>query len=116
MTEATMKRGRISPWAQLRSRLADFPEAVAFVSFFIIFGYFAANADNFLTLISITNIVTIASIKGIFVVGVAMLMIAGEFDLSVGANLAVASFVFACKRSVKCDGIATPGSGAGDRM
>jgi simple sugar transport system permease protein len=32
---------------------------------------------------------------GIMVVGVAMLMIAGEFDLSIGSTFAVASFVFA---------------------
>ena len=36
-----------------------------------------------------------ASIKGIFVLGVAMLMISGEFDLSVGSTLAVAAYVFA---------------------
>ncbi|MEM7343165.1 MAG: ABC transporter permease [Chloroflexota bacterium] len=96
MAETTIQtKPQISPWVQLRARLADFPEAVAFISFFIIFGYFAAYAENFLSLISITNIVTIASIKGIFVVGVAMLMISGEFDLSVGSTLAVASYIFA---------------------
>jgi len=36
-----------------------------------------------------------ASIMGIMTVGVALLMIAGEFDLSVGSTFAVASFVFA---------------------
>ena len=38
---------------------------------------------------------TIASIKGIFAVGVAVLMISGEFDLSVGSTLAVAGYIFA---------------------
>jgi simple sugar transport system permease protein len=45
--------------------------------------------------VALTNILSFSSILGIMVVGVAMLMICGEFDLSVGANFAVASYVFA---------------------
>lgn len=81
--------------AHVRARLADFPEIVALISFLILFLFFSFRATNFLSLVSITNILTIASIKGIFVVGVAMLMISGEFDLSVGSTLAVAAYVFA---------------------
>lgn len=81
--------------ATLRHRLSNFPEVVALVSFLLVFFFFAARAENFLTLVSLTNILTIASIKGIFVVGVAMLMISGEFDLSVGSTLAVAGYIFA---------------------
>lgn len=95
MTEATITSRQLNTWAQIRARLADFPEAVALISFFIIFAFFVARAENFLSLVSITNILTIASIKGIFVVGVAMLMISGEFDLSVGSTLAVAAYIFA---------------------
>ncbi len=94
MTESVIGTKQTNAWAQLRARLADFPEAVAFISFFVIFVFFVVRADNFLSLISITNILTIASIKGIFVVGVAMLMISGEFDLSVGSILAVSGFIF----------------------
>lgn len=80
---------------QLRYRVADFSELVALITFLILFTVFSSLADKFLTPLSLTNILTIASLKGIFVVGVAMLMISGEFDLSVGSNLAVASFIFA---------------------
>jgi len=81
--------------AQLRFRLAEFPQAVTLVSFLAVFLFFSFAADNFLTSVAISNILTFTSIQGIIVVGVAMLMIAGEFDLSVGATFAVASFVFA---------------------
>ncbi|MEM8862948.1 MAG: ABC transporter permease, partial [Chloroflexota bacterium] len=74
---------------------APVSEVVVSISFVLLFIVFALTADNFLSLLSITNILTIASIKGIFVIGVAMLMISGEFDLSVGSTLAVGAYVFA---------------------
>jgi len=80
---------------RLRYSLANFPEVVALVSFLAVFVFFAVAADNFLTPLAISNILTFASITGIVVVGVAMLMISGEFDLSVGSTFAVASYVFA---------------------
>ncbi len=84
---ATLKR--------LRYGLAASPEVVALIIFSVVFVFFSVMADNFLTPVALSNILTFASIQGIIVVGVAMLMIAGEMDLSVGSNLAVASFVFA---------------------
>ena len=80
---------------RIRQRLADASELVVLISFALVFLFFSIRAENFLSLVSLTNILTIASIKGIFIVGVAMLMISGEFDLSVGSILAVATFVFA---------------------
>jgi len=79
----------------MRQRLAAYPEAVAFISFLIIFLFFSAASPDFLTPIALSNILTFGSITGILVIGVAMLMIAGEFDLSVGSTFAVASYVFA---------------------
>lgn len=78
----------------LRQRLAESPEMVAFVTLLLVFFFFAASAPNFLTAYALSNILTFASVFGIVVVGVALLMISGEFDLSVGSNLAVAGFVF----------------------
>ena len=86
---------QVSSLARLRSRLADIPVLVGLLTFAFLFVLFSITAENFLTLVSLTNILTIASIKGIFVIGVAMLMISGELDLSVGSILAVAAFVFA---------------------
>jgi simple sugar transport system permease protein len=85
----------VKPIAHLRNRLSNFPEVVALISFLLVFLFFAIKAENFLSLVSLTNILSIASIKGIFVIGVAILMISGEFDLSVGSTLAVAAYIFA---------------------
>lgn len=88
-------QSRIDALTRARFRLAEFHQAVALVSFLAVFLFFSLAADNFLTSVAISNILSFTSILGIIVVGVAMLMIAGEFDLSVGSNFAVASFVFA---------------------
>jgi simple sugar transport system permease protein len=84
-----------APLNRFRFTLTQFPEAVTLISFVVIFAFFAAVADNFLTMVALSNILSFASILGIIVIGVAVLMIAGEFDLSVGSTFAVASFVFA---------------------
>jgi simple sugar transport system permease protein len=81
--------------SRVRYTLTNFSEIVALISFLLLFLFFAVVADNFLTGFALANILTFASITGIVVVGVAMLMIAGEFDLSVGSVFAVASYVFA---------------------
>jgi simple sugar transport system permease protein len=81
--------------AQFRFELLRFSEIVAVTSFLLVFLFFSIAAPNFLTSGALSNILSFASIMGIIVVGVAILMIAGEFDLSVGSNFAVASFVFA---------------------
>ena len=87
-------QSRTATLTRLRYQLADIPEAVVFVSLLALFTFFSIAANNFLTPMSLANILTFASITGIVVVGVAMLMISGEFDLSVGSNFAVAGYVF----------------------
>lgn len=82
-------------FSELKYRLSYYPEIVAIISFVLIFIFFANRAENFLSLLSLTNIASLASIKGVMVIGVAILMISGEFDLSVGSILGVASYVFA---------------------
>jgi simple sugar transport system permease protein len=61
------------------------PEIAAFITLLLVFLFFAFSAPNFLTAYALSNVLTFASIYGIVVVGVA-LMISGEFDLSVGSN------------------------------
>jgi simple sugar transport system permease protein len=80
---------------KFRYKLAEFPEAVALISFLIVALVFSFSAEHFLTPVAVSNILYFASIQGLIVIGVAILMIAGEFDLSVGATFAVASFVWA---------------------
>lgn len=82
-------------WTRFRVKLAETPEAVALTSLIVVFAFFAVAAGNFLSSLALADIVTFGSIMGIIVIGVAMLMIAGEFDLSVGSNFAVASYVWA---------------------
>ncbi len=82
-------------FSELKYQLSYYPEIVAIISFVLIFIFFTNSAENFLSLLSLTNIVSLASIKGVMVIGVAILMISGEFDLSVGSILGVASYVFA---------------------
>lgn len=81
--------------SRLRYSLYNYPELVALTSFLLFFFFFAIAAPHFLTAFAIANVLTFASITGVMVIGVAMLMIAGEFDLSVGSTFAVASYVFA---------------------
>ncbi|MGD2205972.1 MAG: ABC transporter permease [Anaerolineae bacterium] len=80
---------------RFRYRLVESPETVALISFLIVALVFSISAEHFLTPVAISNILSFSSILGIIVVGVAMLMIAGEFDLSVGSTFAVTSFIFA---------------------
>jgi simple sugar transport system permease protein len=93
--EETLMQGLALSWLRLRVRLGNFPEAVALISFLSVFFFFSAAAPNFLTSLALADILTFGSVMGIIVVGVATLMIAGEFDLSVGSNFAVASYVWA---------------------
>jgi simple sugar transport system permease protein len=80
---------------RFRYRLAERPEMVPLISLLILAAFFAVATDHFLTAVALSNIVYFASILGIIVVGVAILMISGEFDLSVGSTFAVASYVWA---------------------
>ncbi len=51
--------------------------------------------NTFLTMRSISGIVNAATLTGMITVGVTLLMICGEFDLSVGALMAVGAFLYA---------------------
>ncbi len=79
----------------MRATTSRFAAGVALLSLAGLLIFFALAADNFLSPLALTNIASFAGVFGIIVVGVAMLMIGGEFDLSVGAVLAVAGFLFA---------------------
>ncbi len=73
-------------------RIKEFGAVVGIAVFFVIFSFLSsrfASVDNLL------NTLTMAAELGIIAVGVCMLMISGEFDLSVGAVFAVVPMVFA---------------------
>ncbi|MDH3674250.1 MAG: ABC transporter permease [Anaerolineae bacterium] len=78
-----------------RSLLGDspmMPPLLTLVAGLILFSLFI---PNFATLRTVSGFVNAASINAIVVIGVTLLMISGEFDLSVGAMVAMGGFVFA---------------------
>ncbi|MGY9046668.1 ATPase [Puniceibacterium antarcticum] len=77
------------------SRLMQRPElgAIAGVVLVTIFFLFTADSAMF-TLSGIMNFMTPAAQLGILAIGAAMLMIGGEFDLSIGSMVAFAGLIF----------------------
>ncbi len=94
LTEQTTT-GRRDWLKESRHKIVEFPEIITLITFVLIFLLFVFAADNFLSALALSNVLTFGGITGIVVIGVAFLMISGEFDLSVGSTLAVASYVFA---------------------
>jgi ribose/xylose/arabinose/galactoside ABC-type transport system permease subunit len=85
---------RVQGIRAIRAFLARSPEGGALIGFFAVFIFFSLTAPLFLTQDSISSIVTTQAIRGIVAVGIAFLMMSGEFDLSVGSNLAVCGLTF----------------------
>jgi simple sugar transport system permease protein len=54
----------------------------------------AVPENRFLTMRSMSGIVNAATLTGIITIGVTLLMICGEFDLSVGALMAIGAFLY----------------------
>jgi simple sugar transport system permease protein len=73
------------------------PESGALIGLAATFTFFALVAGNqgFLTLQGTINYLEVAAQLGILATGVALLMIAGEFDLSVGSVIGATGMVFA---------------------
>lgn len=88
-------RTQVLQTRSLRYILSEYSEFVTLITFALIFVVFSVTAKNFLSASALFNIITFASVYGILAIGVAILMITGEFDLSVGSVLAVACYVFA---------------------
>ncbi|SDZ17663.1 Branched-chain amino acid transport system / permease component, partial [Geodermatophilus africanus] len=83
----------------LVSRVLGRPEIGALAAAIVIFAFFYAVAEPFRTLPALATVLYASSTIGIVAVGVALLMIGGEFDLSAGvavttSALAAAMFCF----------------------
>jgi len=76
------------------SRIRRWPEFGVILAFSTIFMVFSLLAPKFVSLRNLTGIFTIVSELGIITIGVAFLMIAGEFDLSVSSVYALSGFLF----------------------
>lgn len=85
----------MKPSNAIRTRLARSPEAGAAAGFSVIFLVFAlATPDTFLSHSAISSILNSQAVPGILAIGITLLMISGEFDLSVGSILGVSSLAF----------------------
>jgi ribose/xylose/arabinose/galactoside ABC-type transport system permease subunit len=84
----------LTPVKYLRIQLAKSPSAGALIGFIVIFFSFSITTPLFLEPTSIASYLTNVSLFGIIAIGVTMLMICGEFDLSVGSIFGVTSMVF----------------------
>ncbi len=73
------------------------PEMTALVSAIVVFVFFAVAAGNagFLTLVGTRNYLQVAAMIGIVGTPVTLLLVAGEFDLSVGTMIGAAGIVVA---------------------
>ncbi len=85
----------MKPYDAIRTRLVRSPEAGAAAGFSVIFLIFAfATPDTFLSHSAISSIFNSQAVPGILAIGITLLMISGEFDLSVGSILGVSSLAF----------------------
>lgn len=80
--------------ADVRHRLAVSPIAGPLATFVAAFVLFSLFVPNFFTMRTLSGIVNASVLTGIVTIGVTMLMISGEFDLSVGALMAMGGFVY----------------------
>ncbi len=79
---------------RVRRQFAHSTLAGPLVTLIVIFILFSIFVPNFFTLRSVSGIVNAATLTGVVTIGVTMLMISGEFDLSVGALMAMGGYLF----------------------
>jgi ribose/xylose/arabinose/galactoside ABC-type transport system permease subunit len=84
----------MTPLSLIRYELSQAPGAGAIIGFILIVVLFATATPDFLAPTSIASFMTTISIQGIIAIGVTILMISGEFDLSVGSQMGALSLFF----------------------
>lgn len=91
----TVSRGRENtPIKYIGIQLSESPSAGAIIGFVAILVGFSMATTLFLEPTSVASVLSNNATKGIIAIGITILMISGEFDLSVGSVLGVASMVF----------------------
>ncbi|WP_017592081.1 ABC transporter permease [Nocardiopsis potens] len=86
-SEKELRAGRVPPLRRLAAR----PELGSLLGAVVLFAVFFAAAEPFRQAGSLATVLYAASTIGIMAVGVALLMIGGEFDLSAGVAVVTAS-------------------------
>jgi len=61
----------------------------------VIGGLFALFVPHFASMRSVSGIINAATLTGMISLGVTLLMVAGEFDMSVGSTVAIAAYIYA---------------------
>jgi simple sugar transport system permease protein len=89
-----MSSSAIAWTVDIRRRFAVSPIAGPFATFVFAFIVFSLFVPHFFTMRTFSGIVNASVLTGIVTIGVTMLMISGEFDLSVGALMAMGGFVY----------------------
>ncbi|MBM4466816.1 MAG: ABC transporter permease [Chloroflexi bacterium] len=79
----------------VRRLFAESPIAGPSATLIIVFILLSLFAPQFFTLRSVSGILNAATLTGVVTIGVTLLMISGEFDLSVGALVAAGGYLFA---------------------
>jgi simple sugar transport system permease protein len=85
---------RVPAGQEIRNRLAQSPGAGAIIGFIALFTFFTVASDLFLNPQSLAGALTNNVTRGVVAIGTTMLMISGEFDLSVGSLLGIAGLTF----------------------
>lgn len=80
---------------KVKSGILSRPESGVIISVITVMGIFGVLNINFFSPASLAGILSVGAETGIVTVGVAVLLIAGEFDLSTGANLAFSELLMA---------------------
>jgi simple sugar transport system permease protein len=77
-----------------RRWVIESPIAGPLITLLVVFILFSLFVPSFLTVRSISGIVNAATLTGTITIGITLLMIAGEFDLSVGPMMAMGAFLY----------------------
>jgi simple sugar transport system permease protein len=86
----------VAAWrSHFRRLLAESPIAGPLATLITVFILLSLFAPHFFTLRSVSGIVNAATLTGVVTIGVTLLMISGEFDLSVGTMVAAGGYLFA---------------------
>ena len=79
----------------VRRRVAVSPIAGSLATLIVVFILFSLFVPHFLTWRTVSGILNASTLVGMVTIGVTLLMISGEFDLSVGALSAMGGFLYA---------------------
>ena len=78
----------------VRRLFVNSPVAGPLVTLIVVFILFLIFVPNFATWRTVSGIASAVSISGFVSIGITMLMISGEFDLSIGAMIAMSGYLF----------------------